>query len=86
MSNVNEHQEFMKNYLVGCYVDKDHSMLKRYSHLLVQRAVRFYIENHLDREVVAEDLLKEDGQFPNLDYSNQLENKYIEDTYRAIGG
>lgn len=61
---------------------------KRWARMLERRAVRFYIENHLDFTVAEEDLFQEDrngnevasftpqGRLVNLTASEEIENDY----------
>jgi hypothetical protein len=57
----------------------------RYGNVLATRAVKFYIENELDSEVVAEDLYGEDGEYPNLDYSEEQTVKWVESLQKLAG-
>lgn len=40
-----------------------------YLDLIIMRSVIFYLENQLDSDVIAEDLLIENGEHVNLDYA-----------------
>lgn len=43
-------------------------LARRYTEVLVKRAVLFYLDGELDCGVVSEDLLMEKGKFVNLEY------------------
>ena len=50
---------------------------KRWTKVITQRALRFYIEGNLDSGVASEDLYEENGKYPNLDFSEKLERTSV---------
>lgn len=56
---VENYQQYLTQYLIVEYGVKP-ILAPRYARMLVNRAVRFYIDGHLDQSTVAEDLYQGD--------------------------
>lgn len=78
MLKFKSYQQYLKWYLKTTY-EVPNIILSRYTKLLIERAVEFYIDKHLDTLTVQGDLWNDDDEYyPNLKYEEDKNKEKLE--------